>query len=244
MAEILTVDTAKPLDGQQSWRWTDNTMTKRRILCETTLLADGRVLVSGGAEKGWGNRNGDFVHASELFDPATKRFTPAAATAKDRRYHSTAVLQTDGSVLKMGSTGGFNDELDENGEYKYLRAHMDAERYYPGYMFRGPRPEITMSDTVIRYGADFSVTASGTGLDDARVAVVKLSSTTHGNDMDQRYVWLDAAPDEQRRGADGSVGLIAKAPVNPAAAPPGHYMLVVVNDADIPSAAKIVRIRH
>ena len=159
-AEIFQVDTTAPLtDPKQRWRDPQGSpagMNRSRVLCDATLLADGTVLVSGGSETGWGDQNRGPVNDAEIFNPATETFTLAATADTDRRYHSTALLQLDGSVLKAGSSGGFgnvngfdkdnnpgdtekDNEPGGNGK-PWMDEHTDAERYYPPYLWRGPRP--------------------------------------------------------------------------------------------------------
>ncbi|MFL5401136.1 MAG: Kelch repeat-containing protein [Myxococcales bacterium] len=66
-----------------------------------TLLADGRVLLSGG----FGGNATDFtaLAASEIFDPATGTFSVAGAFQVPRLSHS-AILLSDGRVLAVGGT--------------------------------------------------------------------------------------------------------------------------------------------
>jgi hypothetical protein len=238
-AEIFDLDVTRALTDQPGWRRLQP-MGHPRILCDATLLADGTVLVSGGARRGWANKNSDPVREAELFDPEHESFQAAASAELDRRYHATALLQPDGTVLKAGSHGGFSPDRDDRG-WVWIRSHTDAERYFPPYLWRGPRPRITGVDTAtLRYDSVFTVTAEGAGLDNrTRLAVIRLGSVTHGFDMDQRYVWLNVTS----RVAEGNTWRVSAAlPRNPAAAPPGDYLLVVVDGSKVPSPARLVRI--
>ena len=58
------------------------------------MLADGRVLITGG-------QSGDMVNSAEIYDPATDSFTATGSMANKRQYH-TATLLADGSVLIAG----------------------------------------------------------------------------------------------------------------------------------------------
>ncbi|MCQ4083947.1 hypothetical protein NGB36_26010 [Streptomyces sp. RB6PN25] len=57
-------------------------------------------------------------------------------------------LLADGTVLKAGSTGGFGDNRkgsilrDPKTGVPWMTVHTDAERYFPSYLWRGPRPVI------------------------------------------------------------------------------------------------------
>jgi N-acetylneuraminic acid mutarotase len=73
-------------------------MTVARTQHTATLLASGRVLVTGGTD-------GTTTHASaELYDPATDTWSPAASMAVERHSHSALDLGN-GKVLVVG---GFN----------------------------------------------------------------------------------------------------------------------------------------
>jgi hypothetical protein len=62
-----------------------------------TLLADGRVLVTGG----FVGTDGSTAASAEIYDPSMGRFTPAGAMQVGRSRHS-AILLTDGRVLVLG----------------------------------------------------------------------------------------------------------------------------------------------
>src|SRR6266536_5371520 len=67
-----------------------------------TELGDGRVLIVGGQDA-----NGP-IRDSEIFDPASRTFSPAAKSLEGRTEH-TATLLADGRVLVTG--GRANDHL-------------------------------------------------------------------------------------------------------------------------------------
>ncbi len=74
---------------------TANKMSSVRYFHTATLLADGRVLVTGG----WGA--GERLASADVYDPATNRFTRAGDMAIERNSH-TATLLADGRVLIAG----------------------------------------------------------------------------------------------------------------------------------------------
>jgi hypothetical protein len=186
-------------------------MTYARNNANLVLLADGTVLAVGG-----GGGLGTWIHpvlATELYNPVTGTWRVMASQGTQRMYHSTAVLLPDGRVVSAGS----NDSSST--EYTY-------EIFSPPYLFAGSRPVITSAPGSLTYGATFSiVTPDAASI--ARVALMRPGATTHANDFDQRYVDL--------RFTVGSGHLSAAAPVSGNYAPPGSYMLVIVNSRGIPS---------
>jgi hypothetical protein len=205
-----------------------------------TILPDGTILVTGGTQGGGGPGPGfnDLtpgapVHVAELWnpDPAKEPWTLMAAELVDRCYHSTAVLLPDGRVLSAG--GG---EYTPNGDGVPNAAqdtHRDAQIFSPPYLFGGPQPVVTSVQKSVDYGATF-VLGTPTPADVARISLVRLSSTTHSFNMNQRIKFLDFTID----GAD----LKVTAPASSSECPPGHYMLFLLNQAGVPSVARIIQI--
>ena len=85
----------------------------------------------------------------------------------------------------------------------------------------------------MNYGQSFFVdTPDAAGV--TQVTWIRLSSVTHGFNMDQRFSRLSFS---QVAG-----GLNVLAPSNPNLAPPGHYMLFILNGNGVPSVAKIIQV--
>jgi hypothetical protein len=217
-------------------------MKHARYYAYAVLLPDGNVLVLGGrggrkkhappkddhehepgralaeVEIPW---DPNAVHEAELFSPATQTWATMASMSLDRLYHSNALLLPDGRVMMAGSNP--SRRVDE----------LRIEIYSPPYLFKGPRPRIESAPSRIGYGERFEVhTPEAEDID--QVALIRLSSTTHCVNSDQRYVGL--AFD-----AGGSDLITTRMPENRNLAPPGYYMLFILREG-VPSMAHFVHV--
>ena len=189
----------------------------------TVLLPDGSMATVGG---GVGIRNGDQWEADEaqkqieLWDPATGNWRLGPAQAENRAYHSIAMLLPDGRVISAGDDvhGGIDRDT--------------AEIYEPPYLFKGARPTISSTPATIRTGTSFDVDTPNANITKARL--IAPSAVTHAVDMNQRSIELTVA---QRSG-----GVKLTAPASPELAPPGYYMLFLVDSQGVPSVAKFVKL--
>jgi galactose oxidase-like protein len=200
-------------------------MSQPRIEMNATILPNGKVLATGGSFN-----DEDAATASlnaDLYDAATNTFTTAGANAFPRLYHSNALLLPDATVLLTGGN-------PIRGSYE---PHLEI--YTPAYLFNGSsgfavRPTITdVPAGPIGYGTTFQV-HTPTALEIASVVLVRPGAVTHAFDMDQRLVGLSY-----------SVGLgvlNVTAPPNGNIAPPGYYMLFILNSAGVPSVASFVQL--
>jgi len=90
-------------------RWMPVTpMGTPRGVPTATLLADGRVLVTGGSVNSWSNRPTATV---EIYDPVRDVWTPVASMAGERRGH-TATQLPDGRVLVVGGVGNLYSDVE------------------------------------------------------------------------------------------------------------------------------------
>jgi hypothetical protein len=211
-------NTAEVIDlnaSSPSWRAVASMAIPRRQI-NATLLPDGKVLVTGGTSGPGFNNATTPVYPAEMWDPATERWTTMASAQTPRLYHSTALLLPDGRVF---TSGGNN--------------YPQVELYSPPYLFAGARPTITSAPGVVSPGQSFFVqTLDAASI--ARVTWIRLPSVTHAFDMNQRINSLAFSQAPQ--------GLNVVAPSNANLAPPGHYMLFVLNGSGVPSVANIVRV--
>ncbi len=198
-------------------------MSSQRRWSTATLLADGRVLATGGSAVA--NELVGVNTAAEIWNPATGTWTLGALGALARLYHSTALLLPDATVLVAG--GGAPGPL----------TNLNAEVYYPPYLFTpagtpAPRPLITMAPDELQIGQAFTLMVAAAGV--SRVTLVKTGSVTHSFNMDQRFLELAFS---------SSGGMLSvQAPARSTDAPPGIYLLFVIDSARVPSVGRIVRI--
>jgi hypothetical protein len=215
-AEIINLNDPVP-----AWSYT-GTMANARRQANATLLPDGTVLVTGGTS---GAEFDDPTHAifpAELWDPVTGTWSTMASLSTYRGYHSVALLLPDGRVLSGGGACTTAQGCNKN----------SAEIFSPPYLFAGPRPTIASSPASISGGQTFFV-----GTPDAanitQVTWIRLGAVTHTFNQEQRISFLSFS---QTTG-----GLNVTAPQSANLAPPGFYMLFLLNSG-VPSIASIIQV--
>ncbi|HYC32714.1 MAG TPA: galactose oxidase-like domain-containing protein, partial [Gemmatimonadales bacterium] len=220
------------LNGTRTWSFAPSMSVPRRQM-NATLLADGTVLATGGTNSSGFNTapSTSDVLAPELWNPATPTtgWKRLASMSHHRLYHSTAILLHDGRVLSVGSgqpaAAGLTDDFT-------------AEIFSPPYLFNAdgtpaPRPNISSVPSLLTYGSTFTVRTTSAG-SIAKVMLVRLSTSTHSGNQNQRGNSLSFT-------ATAADQLSVSAPLNGKLAPPGHYMLFIINTSGVPSVAKTVR---
>ena len=220
-AEIIDLNSAAP-----AWRYTGQMAFPRRHL-NLTVLPTGEVLATGGS-RGTGFNDVDLaVRVAEIWNPTTGTWTQVASNAVNRTYHSSSLLMPDGRVLHTGSGDAINVDGPAPNE-------LNAELYSPPYLFRGDRPAIAGAPSSVSYGATFSVDTPDAAAV-AQISLIGLGSVTHAMDQGQRFTWLTFSQQAGR--------LSVTAPASRNLAPPGYYMLFLVNGNGVPSVARIIRLQ-
>ncbi len=225
--------------GSTPLQWT-NTAPRRLIdpvtqnpptrnFANSTLLPTGDVVVSGGVTK-VPYKEADGVRTAEVYHPAggghADSWEVSALSGETRGYHSVALLMADGRVWTAGS------------EWNYTGTpNLAIELFEPDYYRVASRVAITASPGIVLYGQSFTVqfqpTSSNTAI--ARVVFMRLGSATHAWDGDQRYV---SVPFTQ-----SGTTLTITAPPDATVAPPGFYMLWLIDANNLPcQSASFVRI--
>jgi hypothetical protein len=216
---VLDMTQASP-----AWQ-TVSSMAFPRTYGTMVLLPDGNVFMEGGGRTTAATDLSGAVLQGEIWSPSTQKWTTVASMVTPRLYHSTALLMPDGRVLVAGG-GRFNSASEPTDQ-------PSAEYYLPPYFFKGPRPTITSAPSTAQFGQTFLVqTPDAAQIGSA--ALMRLGSVTHNFNMSQNYVPLTF------QGVSG--GLNVQAPANGNLAPPGYYMLFIVNNNGVPSVASIVNL--
>ena len=197
-----------------SWSSLANLNEARPEQVQSVLLPDGRVFVCGGVPSSGGT--------AEIFDPSN----PAAgwqvgpAMSHVRGYHSAAILLPDGSVVV-------------GGDPQVAGAPTPHERFFPGYCFR-IRPVITNAPPIVQLGDTFDVDTPQAA-DITEVVLLRPGAVTHGFNMSQRFVACAIT-------SVAAGQITVEAPPDGNVAPPGHYLLFVVDSNRTPSVASWIRL--
>lgn len=210
----------------------------------SVLLPDATVLICGGHDKyKWEPRpttNPSLI--AEIFTPGTG-FRDVAAMGDPRMYHSVALLLPDGRVFTAGGADPNRSEptltyppLWDGRTYGPGMAlnSKTFEIYEPPYLHSTAAGSAPVIDDVLRngastrrieYGKTFTVkTAQASDINS--VVFMRPAACTHHTDSEQRYVPLTFTK--------GSGELTVTAVNDAKLAPPGFYMLWIVDSAKRP----------
>ena len=236
-------------------------LNKSRSNHNTVILLDGSLLVVGGnqitgpypspcsATSGGtctSHLEAEMYRPPEVFGPGydTDPWHIVASATVRRRYHSVAGLLPDGTVF---SAGGFEPASGPD------PAHHSLEVYQPWYHYESLRPKIEvwpdpLLGDEVGYRTDafpedifIEVDFKSPAINHKRVALLKPGSVTHAFDSDQRYVELHVI--ESAPTMDPNIVILrVRPPQDGYEAPPGYYMLTVINSCNTPSPARWIRV--
>ena len=246
MTEVIDFTAALP-----QWSRVGSTSVGRHY-SSGVILPDGTVLATGGSMySDEGNKRPDVaVTTTDLFDPTSKTWCRLAdipspggsALPTYRGYHSQSFLLPDGRVY-LGA-GGYSD-VD----------HFDHQFFSPPYLFKGPRPEISTGiadpDRLeISTGAEETFTLQHlNAVEISKITMIKLSSSTHNWDMEQRFLDLpfnvvtDPTTGEPTTEGEEPTVLTVTAPLSTCYATPGPYMVFAISPLGVPSIGQYVFVR-
>lgn len=201
----------------------------RREHCSPVILPDGNILIIGGTpqEDFRPRQDTNALLAVEQYNPFLDTWSVVGSLTTPRVYHSTALLLPDGRIWISGSNYNCQMGMDKR--------ELRIEIFSPPYLLSAnPRPTIdSISSETIGYSENFEIDFSSADAI-SKVAIIRCSSITHGFNFDQRYVALEFSGDAN--------ALTCVSPPNGAIAPPGVYMLFIIDQNNIPSEGKFIAI--
>jgi hypothetical protein len=191
-----------------------------KMYVSAVILPNSTVFETGGASTTIHNGNRPVLSA-QIYDPKTATWSKAASPTVGRAYHSSAILLPDGRVATFGG----------NPENAF---EMRIEVYTPPYLLTGTaRPRILDAPTEIQYGSTFGFRTSQAA-PIVSASLVAPMAVTHSTDNNQRLVSLGVVKTAN--------GVSVTIPNEPNLAPPGWYMLFLVDAYGVPSAATWVHL--
>jgi hypothetical protein len=214
-----------------------------RWLSDGVLLSTGQVWTVNGGDRDHLETPGiDYANKStEMWDPATNKWTVLEPQAHRRSYHTTAVLMPDGRVLVGGHApvgavlyGQPSDAFADSLGMAPGWADASFQIFTPPNLFWGKRPVITGVNPMISTNKVLTVKVDRPG-DISSIRLYRNPSQTHLVDGDQRNVELKIVgrtANAVRVEVPGSNYL-----------PPGPYFLfahTMSDKGEIPSVARQV----
>ncbi|MEB8702873.1 tetratricopeptide repeat protein [Bacillus cereus] len=209
----------------------DGAITSSRFNSNATLLPTGDILLTGGTLPNTKPNDQTGVMRPEIYrtplDRATLTYSNEVGQWKTiydeatvlRNYHSSALLMPDGRVWTAGGNAAQQPGKPPTVTQKQI------EIFDPPYP-DGARPTITSGQSMIEYGEDFIIRSPQADIIGS-IVLMRCGSSTHAFDSDQRAVYL-------RFRTEGGDQLIATAPPNGKIAPPGSYMVFIVDQSGRP----------
>lgn len=198
-----------------TWRTLPPAHVPRNYHSVALLMPDGRVWTAGS------NYDGNYSYRDvRQFDPNNSFYAndhPRIAERRARSYRHLALVRGE-------------DDPDPSQRHRELR----IEIFEPWYYASPDRPRIVPPiPTHVYWGDIFKI-----GFRSSRVitsaAMIRAGSVTHAFNPDQRYVGLVI---EER-----SENLTLRAPPKSTIAPPGYYLLFIIDKNGVPSTGSFVRL--
>jgi hypothetical protein len=229
-------------NGPLNSNWSDppdnGTPPQRNYVCPV-ILPSGEIFFSGGTRITGTDeeQQASAVFEGEIYEPGidwqsgqfdfnNEKWQKVEKAKVERHYHSVALLLPNGTVWTAGS----------NGPSPVGTRELRIEIFKPSYIKPG-RPVINACPKNIGYGFEFYIeTPQYNNI--SRVALIRCGSCTHGFNPDQRYISLNF---DKVQGQIDTLRVFS--PPNSKIAPPGYYMLWIIDDQDRPCGwASFIRI--
>ena len=211
-----SAEIAQPSGTNGLTRRSTQSMHYARKHLNPVILPTGQIVIFGGNLSG----SQSPVYNPDMFDPVSETWTVWPPATVPRMYHGLALLLQDGRVWTAGTT--------PNAQVKEIR----VEIFNPWYTFE-TRPTISGSPTGGAYGDTITIpTPDAANI--TKVSLIRVSATTHHYNTDQRLIWLQIT-------SKTSSSVTVKAPINNKLAPPGYYLIHVLNSAGVPSVGKFIK---
>lgn len=241
----------KPYDATPTWAV--KKMPGPRCMNDGLILPTGELLIINGVQNGIAGYN--MARNPELrpwlYNFATRRFTVQSPTTIARVYHSSAVVQSDGTVLVGGGNDQFQYRLPGSLGVRFP-TELRLEKYSPYYLnvqFNSVRFSITggrqlapMRLNTTNYVVAFSSSTPPTSV---QISLYAPSFTTHTNSMHQRMLVLRVIGNITTTSVGGNYHVTVASPPNANVAPPQWYMITALNTGvtpAIPSKASWVKL--
>ncbi|XP_072992930.1 aldehyde oxidase GLOX-like [Typha latifolia] len=235
-------------DDSPSWEM--ETMPAPRVMGDMILLPNGEevVIINGAAAgtAGWelGKNPSLAPVVYRIRNRAGARFEVQSAATTPRLYHSSAVLLRDGRVL----VGGSNPHVYYNFSGVQYPTELSLEAFSPEYLTPSnakSRPAISIPGILplqLNYGKQFDLRFAAAKIRDSGVTATMVAPAfaTHSFSMNQRLLILDTG--KVAAVGKGLYNVVAVAPASAILAPPGYYMVFVVNGG-IPSEGIWVHVK-
>lgn len=205
-----------------------NDMWYPRAFHNSVVLPDGQVFITGGQTIPQPFSDDTAQLTGEVWNPNGFHFVRTAPMPIPRTYHSTAILLFDATVLNAG--GGLCGQTCATN-------HYDGQIYYPPYLFNGDgsratRPVInSLSAGTVRLGNTFNANMNGPA---DSFAIIRLSSTTHTVNTDQRRIALTPT-------ATNGNSYTLRVPADAGVAIPGYYSVWALRGG-VPSVAQVIQV--
>ena len=212
-----TVQIAEPSGTYGLTRRNVQSMKYARKHLNPVILPTGQVVIFGGNLQGAQSP----VYNPEMFDPVSETWTVWPAATVPRMYHGLALLLQDGRVWTAGTTPTANSK------------EIRVEIFNPWYTSE-TRPTISGGLTGGAYGNTITIPTQNAA-DITKVSLVRVSATTHHYNTDQRLIWLQIT-------GKTSSSVTVNAPINSKLAPPGYYLVHILNSAGVPSLGTFLKI--